>query len=365
MLPETHSESVATAAAPIRVLVVDDQSFMRIALRQMLEAEGDMRVVGEARNGAEAVAMARELKPDAITLDVEMPEMDGLEACAQIMQHVTPRPAIIMVSAHTQTGAEAAVQALRLGAVDFVSKSSLFAKTDLAHIDSELRPKLRAWARRRTVKQPAKAAAKPSTQARHWQADIIVIAASTGGPQALTKLLSELRQIETPIVIAQHMPEFFTASLAQMLAQDTGRDVREGEHRAELAPATVTVIPGARDGIIGLHQSGGYELRLVKIDAHVHPSADALFESAALLGTRPVGVILTGMGEDGAKGAAALRRKDVPVLVQTPESCIVAGMPQAACAAAPGCEVLSISEIARRLEAWGGRDVTAEGATAP
>jgi two-component system, chemotaxis family, protein-glutamate methylesterase/glutaminase len=365
MRPETNSDSQAAAATPIRVLVVDDQSFMRIALRQMLEAEGDMCVVGEARNGTEAVAMARELKPDAITLDIEMPEMDGLEACAQIMKDVAPRPAIIMVSAHTQVGAEAAVQALRLGAVDFVSKSSLFAKTDLAHIDSELRPKLRAWARRRTVKQPAKSSAKPSTKSRDWQADIIVIAASTGGPQALTKLLSELGTIQTPIVVAQHMPEFFTASLAQMLAQDTGRDVREGEHRGALAPGTVTVIPGARDGIIGLHQKGGYELRLVKVDAHVHPSADALFESAALLGTRPVGVILTGMGEDGAKGAAALRRKDVPVLVQTPESCIVAGMTQAACAAAPGCEVLTISEIAKRLEAWGGHDIFAEGATAP
>jgi two-component system, chemotaxis family, protein-glutamate methylesterase/glutaminase len=365
MLPEPNSDSAATTASPLRVLVVDDQSFMRIALRQMLEAEGDMRVVGEARNGSEAVAMARELKPDAITLDIEMPEMDGLEACTQIIQNVTPRPAIIMVSAHTQVGAAAAVQALRLGAVDFVSKSSLFAKTDLAHIDSELRPKLRAWARRRAVKQPAKTSAKPSTQSRQWQADIIVIAASTGGPQALTKLLTELGPIETPIVIAQHMPEFFTASLAQMLAQDTGRDVHEGEHRRALAPATVTVIPGARDGIIGLHQTGGYELRLVKIDAHVHPSADALFESAALLAARPVGVILTGMGEDGAKGVAALRRKDVPVLVQTPESCIVAGMPQAACAAAPGCEILSVSEIAKRLEAWGGRETASEGAAAP
>lgn len=364
MLPETSPDSVPTASTPVRVLVVDDQSFMRIALRQMLEAEGDMRVVGEARNGIEAVAMARELKPDAITLDVEMPEMDGLEACAKIMSEVTPHPVIIMVSAHTQVGAEAAVQALRLGAVDFVSKSSLFAKTDLAHIDAELRPKLRAWARRRAIKQPVEGPARAPSQSRHLEADLIVVAASTGGPQALTKLLSELGPIQTPIVIAQHMPEFFTASLAQMLAQDTGRDVHEGEHRGVLAPGTVTVIPGARDGIVGLHHSGGYELRLVKVDAHVHPSADALFESAAIIVSRPVGVILTGMGEDGAKGAAALRRKDVPVLVQMPETCIVAGMPQAAVAAAAGCEVLSITEIAKRLSAWGGKDFAAEGAAA-
>jgi two-component system, chemotaxis family, protein-glutamate methylesterase/glutaminase len=281
-----------------------------------------------------------------------MPEMDGLAACAQIMHEVGPRPAIIMVSAHTQAGAEAAVQALHVGAVDFVSKSSMFAKTDLAHIDSQLRPKLRAWAKRQPVAEPASSAAKAAVKARQWHPDLVVIAASTGGPQALTKLLARLGRIAPPIVIAQHMPEFFTASLAHMLSQDTGSDVREGEHRVALAPYSVTLIPGGRDGIIGPNRSGGYELRLVKIEANVHPCADALFESAALVGSAPVGIVLTGMGEDGAKGVAALRRKDVPVLVQDPQSCIVDGMPQAASAAAPGCEILAIEEIAERLSGW-------------
>ena len=151
-----------------------------------------------------------------------------------------------------------------------------------------------------------------------------------------------------------------------MLAQDTGSDVREGEHRGALTPYSVTLIPGARDGIVGLHRAGGYELRLVKVEANVHPSADALFESAALIGSAPVGVVLTGMGEDGAKGAAALRRKDVPVLVQSPESCIVGGMPQAACAAAPGCEILTLEEIAERLSSWAlPADLSTKGASAP
>ncbi len=365
MPPDPKQGDPIARATPIRVLVVDDQSFMRIALRQMLEAEGDIRVVGEARNGVEAVAMARELKPDAITLDIEMPEMDGLKACAQIMREVVPHPAVIMVSAHTQAGGEAAVQALRLGAVDFVSKSSMFAKTDLAHIDSQLRPKLRAWAKRQPVVEPSSPSAKVAAKVRPWHPDLVVIAASTGGPQALTKLLAALGPIRPPIVIAQHMPEFFTASLAQMLSQDTGSDVREGAHRVALAPYSVTLIPGARDGIIGPHRSGGYELRLVKVDANVHPCADALFESAALVGSAPVGIVLTGMGEDGAKGAATLRRKDVPVLVQDPESCIVGGMPQAACAAAQGCEILTIEEIAERLSGWSlPADVGAGGAGA-
>jgi two-component system, chemotaxis family, protein-glutamate methylesterase/glutaminase len=351
MPPDPKHGDATGQITPIRVLVVDDQSFMRIALRQILEAEGDIRVVGEARNGLEAVAMAHELKPDAITLDIEMPEMDGLEACTRIVHDVVPRPAIIMVSAHTQLGAASAVQALRLGAVDFVSKSSMFAKTDLAHIDSELRPKLRAWAKRRPA-AAANAPAKATDRAKPWHPDLIVVAVSTGGPQALTKLLSALGPIRPPIVIAQHMPEFFTASLAQALTQDTGCEVQEGAHRFALAPYSVTLIPGARDGIIAPNRPSGYELRLIKVEASVHPSADALFESAALVASTPVGVILTGMGEDGAKGAAALRRKGVPVLVQDPETCIVGGMPQAAFAAAPGCEILTIEQIATRLAAW-------------
>jgi two-component system, chemotaxis family, protein-glutamate methylesterase/glutaminase len=337
---------------PIRVLVVDDQSFMRIALRQILEAEGDICVVGEAKNGIEAVTLARELKPDAITLDVEMPEMDGLEACTQIIRDVVPRPAIIMVSAHTQVGAEAAVKALRLGAVDFVSKSSVFARTDLAHIDSELPPKLRAWAKRRPVLEASAAPPKAVDRARSWRPDLVVVAASTGGPQALTTLLAALGRIPPPIVIAQHMPEFFTASLAQLLCQDTGSAVQEGSHRLALPLYSVTLVPGAHDGIVAPHRSGGYELRLVKVEASVHPSADALFESAALVASTPVGVVLTGIGQDGAKGAAALRRKGAPVLVQDPETCVVGGMPQAALAAAPGCEVLRIEQIAGRLAAW-------------
>ncbi|MDR3407784.1 MAG: response regulator, partial [Methylovirgula sp.] len=211
---------------PIRVLVVDDQSFMRIALRQILEAEGDIEVIGEAQNGVEAVNMARELKPDAVTLDIEMPEMDGLQACAEIARGAEPRPVIIMVSAHTQTGADAAVKALRFGAADFVSKSSVFAKTDLAHIDSELRRKLRAWVKPRAAPQAGAALPPPSRrETAGWRPDIIVVAASTGGPQALTALLSGHAAVAAPIVIAQHMPELFTASLAQALAHDTGHEV--------------------------------------------------------------------------------------------------------------------------------------------
>jgi len=354
MRPEADIPGNARTA-PIRVLVVDDQSFMRIALRQILETDGDIEVIGEAQNGVEAIKMARELKPDAVTLDIEMPEMDGLQACAEIARGAEPRPVIIMVSAHTQAGADAAVKALRLGAADFVSKSSAFAKTDLAHIDSELRRKLRAWVKPRAAPQVGTVQPSSRCEATGWQPDLIVVAASTGGPQALTALLSGHAAVATPIVIAQHMPELFTSSLAQALAHDTGHEVREGSNRLALTPRSVTVIPGGRDGIIAPCRSGGYELRLVQTGGNLHPSANALFESAALVAKAPAGIVLTGMGDDGAKGVHALRGKGVPVLVQDPATCVVGGMPEAACAAAAGCEVLSIARIAARIEAWFGK----------
>ncbi|MEI9981870.1 MAG: chemotaxis protein CheB [Aliidongia sp.] len=344
-------------AAPIRVLVVDDQSFMRIALRRIIEAEGDMQVVGEARDGTEALALALALKPDAVTMDVEMPEMDGLEACARILAEVVPPPAVIMVSAFTQRDAKATTQALRLGAVDFVSKSSLHVTTDLAKIDEELRPKLRAWSRWR----PDSAPTAPTLPALHGGRkpggvpDLILIAASTGGPQTLTRLLKALGPIDIPIVIALHMPEFFTANFAEMLGQDTGCTVREGGHRQKLEARQVTLLPGGKDGIIGPAVGGGYELRVVKIDATVHPNADALFESAAMIVARPAGIVLTGMGEDGARGAVALRRKGAPILVQDPASCIVGGMPEAVIAAVRETEIRSIEAIAEQLAAWSRR----------
>jgi two-component system, chemotaxis family, protein-glutamate methylesterase/glutaminase len=357
MPPE--SETFGRSPDVIRVLIADDQSFMRIALRRILEAEKDICVIGEARNGVEAVQMARDLKPDAVTLDVEMPEMDGLQACEEIASSVKPRPIVIMVSAHTQAGADAAVKALRCGAADFVSKSSGFAKMDLAHIDSELRRKLRALVKPSPLRAYEKAAPRAKAEAASWYPNIIAVAASTGGPQALTTLFKNLTSVSAPIVVAQHMPELFTASLAQALSYDTGHDVKEGTDRLALAPSTVTIVPGGSDGVVAPCRSGGYELRLVKTDSNVHPSANALLESAALVASAPAGIILTGMGADGAKGALALRRKGAPVLVQEPATCIVSGMPDSALNIASGCAVMTIAKIANRIDAWSSREAAA------
>src|SRR5271155_5004336 len=148
------TESKTFAPGALRVLVVDDLRFMCIALRQIIEVEGDLGVVGEARNGEEACALARDLKPDVITMDIEMPVMDGIEATRRILAELRPAPVVIMVSSHTQAGAAATIEALRLGAADFVSKESTLAKTDLGHIDTELRTKIRLCAELRRGRRP-------------------------------------------------------------------------------------------------------------------------------------------------------------------------------------------------------------------
>lgn len=354
----------------IKVLVVDDLGFMRIALRQIIEAEKDMRVVGEARNGADAVAMVRDLKPDVVTMDIEMPGMDGIDATRRIAE-IPGAPPIVMVSSHTQEGAVATIRALRAGAVDFISKSSSFVQTDLGQINKELRPKLRHWAehhrarlkaaQRAALAEPA--AAEPvrrdlpvfsgaETRKAGEGMDLVVIGVSTGGPQVLPRLLAAIGTVPVPIVIAQHMPEFFTRSLADIMRQETALDIREGTAGSLLEPGSMTIAQGGRDWMVALRREGGFQLKPTLSEATVHPSVDVLFRSAAMAARRPVAIILTGMGTDGTDGAGHIRRRGLPVLVQSPETCVVGGMPSSAIEAGVASEILTIEHIAHRLVRW-------------
>jgi two-component system chemotaxis response regulator CheB len=343
--------TVSHALPPIRALVVDDSGFMRIALRKIIEADGDIRVVGEARNGREAIRMAQELKPDVVTMDIVMPEMDGIEATRRIVKEVAPAPRVIMVSASTQEGADATLRALHAGAADFISKSTSFADTDLGSLDAELRVRLRQWrtAASPVPAEPSTGRSEASTDGTAGTTDLIVVAASTGGPQALPVLLAAMGPLEPPVVIAQHMPEVFTRSLADHLASEIGLDVREGAMYAPLPQRTVTILPGGQDSVIAFGRTGSFELRPGAGTGFVHPSGDLLLQSAALTARCPVAVILTGMGADGSSGAAAFRRRGRPVLVQTPESCVVGGMPSAAIAAGVATDILGLEEMGRKL----------------
>jgi len=272
---------------------------------------------------------------------------------------------MIMVSGHTQRGTETTIKALSLGAVDFVSKSSSFAAQDLGHVDSELSEKLRYWARQpggaatrpqapATPRAPAGAAPVGSPlqpQSPRGKVDLVVVASSTGGPQILADFLRSSSPLGAPMVIAQHMPAQFTTSLATLLRSETGLDVREGAHRMALPAGSVTIIPGGGDAIVA-SVAAGYELRLTTHEALVHPSADLLFETAAMVARHPVAVILTGMGSDGTKGGAQFLRRHLPVLVQDPKTCVVGGMPSAAIEAGVATESLTPAGIGRKLVLW-------------
>jgi two-component system chemotaxis response regulator CheB len=322
----------------IAVLVVDDSAFMRLALRRIIEAEGDLKVAGEVADGAAALDAVVRLKPQVVVMDVEMPGMDGLEATRRIMALADP-PAVMMVSHHTSAGSTVALAALEAGAVDYLCKESGLGGLDLGGLDKALRGRLRHWAMAR-ASQPARPAALPraatpqlrpaSSQQR--PAEVVVVGASTGGPDALAAFLAATGQLPVPMVIAQHMPAGLEGDFARHLAQGGRLPVRIAEPGRVLAAGEATLLPGGTDGTL-LREAAGFTIRLARTAAPVHPSVDLLFRSAALVARHAVGVVLTGMGRDGTEGGEAMVQRDMALLAQSPESCVVAGMPGALIAA--------------------------------
>ncbi|CAO3421929.1 chemotaxis-specific protein-glutamate methyltransferase CheB [Azospirillum endophyticum] len=365
----------------IRLLVVDDSNFVRIALRKMLESASDIEIVGEARNGAEALRLSRKLKPHVVAMDLNMPIMDGIESVQAIAAE--RGPPCIMVSNETSEGAAATVRALEIGAVDFVCKNSSFITFDMASIERELIEKVRHWGRWRMVVAgaPAKAMtgmpteevvsapapilaaesvperSPPRSPASHSGAhghrpDLVVVGVSTGGPVALAELLGALDPLPCPLVVAQHMPASFTAGFAASLARSLGRAVGEGGDGAALEPGAVAILRGGADWTVRRGASGHFTLHAAApVGTIYHPSADRLFRSAAESADSPVAVVLTGMGDDGTAGAAAFAERRFPVLVQDPATCAVDGMPRAAIRAGVATQVLPVTAIARKLNA--------------
>lgn len=345
----------------IRLLVVDDSNFVRIALRKMLEPASDIEIVGEARNGAEALRLSRKLKPHVVAMDLNMPIMDGIESVQAIAAE--KGPPCIMVSNETSEGAAATIRALETGAVDFVCKNSSFITFDMASIERQLTEKVRHWGRWRmaltgeAVRTPSptpavEPAMAPRSVARGHRPDLIVVGVSTGGPVALAELLGTLGPLPCPLVVAQHMPASFTAGFAASLARSLGRPVVEGGDGAVLDPGTVTILRGGGDWIVRRLPSGRFSLHAADHAGTIyHPSADRLFRSAAEAAESPVAVVLTGMGEDGSAGGAAFAERRLSVLVQDPATCAVDGMPKAAIRAGVATEVLPVAAIARKLNA--------------
>jgi two-component system chemotaxis response regulator CheB len=327
----------------ITLLIVDDSRLFRTALEDALRGQTGVAVAGSVFSGAKAMEFIRSTPPDLVTLDVEMPGMDGLQTLEQIKAFNLSRPTsppvgVIMVSAFTRRGEQVTINALQAGAFDFVAKpSGGSAETNLAVLRDELLAKIRAFAAsRRRLGADAATMAGPPARApaiKRTRIRAIVIGASTGGPRALSEMLPALcRVVDVPILIVQHMPEGFTRSLAESLARQTGRRVVEAADGMPLEPSTVYIAPGAKHLLL----RGPASLPVVALNEQppengCRPSADVLFRSAAaVLGGELIALILTGMGKDGTAGLGAIRRAGGHVIAQDEGSSVVWGMPRSA-----------------------------------
>jgi len=346
---------VSSSSPHPSVLVVDDSAFMRKLVSELIDGSDEFRVIGTARHGVDALQKVHALQPDIVTLDIEMPELDGLGALERIMRE-SPR-AVVMLTAASGTGDEMALRALERGAVEFMRKPSGPISLDLASIRDALLTALRAAAQVNLsgvrVAAPQSAREAPLTGARASAAGfVIAIAASTGGPRALAELVPALpAQLGASVLIVQHMPPGFTTTLAERLDALSALSVREAVHGEAIVPGRAYIAPG------GLHmrlQTAG-DARVIALDDSppvwgVRPSADPLFRSVAeVAGAAAIGVVLTGMGRDGAAGLRAIRDAGGAGIAQDRESSVIYGMPQAAAAAGGATMVLALAEIASAL----------------
>ena len=333
-------------ASPVRTLVVDDSATMRTMLCAALGADPGIKVVGAAPEPHAARQMMRELDPDVVTLDVEMPGMDGLSFLEKIMR-LRPTP-VVMCSSLTTHAAEVTIEALRLGAVDFVAKPN-GAEGDMARVAAELCEKVKAAARskvRQSVTAPSSAPAAVATGTA-FEDRVIAIGSSTGGVDALFAILPTLPADAPPVLVVQHMPPAFTSSLARRLDDNCAMKVLEAHDRAPLKRGTVYIAPGGAHHMI----LSGQTVRLIegdRVSGH-RPSVDKLFQSVAPLGRKAVGVILTGMGEDGAIGLLAMREAGARTFGQDAQSCVVYGMPRAAAQLGAVNRELSLSALPQAI----------------
>ncbi|HTR67107.1 MAG TPA: chemotaxis response regulator protein-glutamate methylesterase [Terriglobales bacterium] len=329
---------VTASSKPISVLVADDSAFMRTALTRMIESDPGIKVGGTAQTGQEALEKIPRLQPDVVTMDVEMPGLNGLETLRRIMKEF-PRP-VIMVSSLTQEGAETTLEALGIGAFDYLPKQSSFVSLDIVKIRDELIAKIKAAAgsrRRRPVVQPAATAASVAAAAPHAHSarippSIVALGTSTGGPKALQEILPMLpSDLSVPVVIVQHMPPGFTGPFARRLDNLCKVNVREAQTEEILSPGVVYIAPAGKHLTVYRRSPSKAAVRLSHLPEnmlHV-PSVDVMMLSVAeVFHSLAMGVIMTGMGADGAKGMQAIAREGGFTVGQDEASCTVYGMPR-------------------------------------
>ncbi|HEV2491186.1 MAG TPA: chemotaxis response regulator protein-glutamate methylesterase [Candidatus Acidoferrales bacterium] len=351
------------AAKKIRVLIVDDSTFMRKVLQEIISSDPQLEVAGQAKDGREAIAMADSLKPDVVTMDINMPRMDGLQATEHIMSQ-NPRP-IVVVSSESRDGAASTLCALELGAIEFVPKPSSGIDLDLKSVGDDLNRKLKMAAKVRVVRTAARVkphlggvrhSATHSSDSRQLGAStgnrfpVVVMAASTGGPAAIMRLAPGFpKDFPAAVLLVQHMPPAFTSQYAVQLAEVADLEVKEAEPNEPLRPGVIYVCPGSHhlritsQGRISLDDGpriGGYR-----------PCADVAMESvAAFAGSMTVGVVLTGMGNDASRGVQSIKSAGGAVLAQDEATAVIFGMPAEAIKTGAVDQVLPLDQICPAID---------------
>jgi two-component system chemotaxis response regulator CheB len=340
----------------IKVVVIDDSALIRGLLSHILDAQPDIEVVGVAPHPLIARQMIKTLNPDVITLDIEMPEMDGLEFLEKIMR-LRPMP-VVMLSTLTERGSVATLRALELGAVDFIAKPKHDVQRGMDEFGAEIVAKVRMAARCRVRRLADPSAAGPREKAlplldnrRTSTEKVIAIGASTGGTEAIREVLMRLPPDAPGVVITQHMPAGFTKSFAQRLDGLCRIAVKQAEHGERILPGHAYIAPG--DNHLLLARRGADYIATISdadpVNRH-RPSVEVLFQSVAQhAGPNAIGIMLTGMGKDGALAMAEMKRAGAYNLAQDEASCVVFGMPKEAIAAGGVDEILPVLEIAGRV----------------
>ncbi|WP_277816385.1 protein-glutamate methylesterase/protein-glutamine glutaminase [Neptunicella marina] len=330
----------------IKVLIVDDSALIRSLLTEIFSAEADMNVIGVAPNSYVARDMVNQFAPDVITLDIEMPKVDGLTFLDRLMK-ARPTP-VVMISTLTERGADATLRALELGAIDFVAKPKVGVSEGIEAYRVEIVEKVREAAKARVKKRTTSATAQPLKISYTGTEKIIAIGASTGGTEAIKTVLNQLPANCPAVVITQHMPPGFTSRFADRLNKTSQMNVMEASDRIRILPGNVYLAPG------NLHMQiekdgANYQIRLNNgplVSCH-KPSVDVMFDSLAdNVGKNALGILLTGMGKDGAQGLFNMRKAGAVTMAQDEQSCVVYGMPKEAVNMGAVQQVLSLDAIA-------------------
>lgn len=347
---------------PIRLLIVDDSAVVRRILADSLADQPDIEVIGTAINPYEARDKILELKPDVLTLDIEMPLMDGLTFLKVIMQY-RPMP-VIIVSSLAAAGSHNALEALQAGAVDIMQKpdSARFHAEDTAILAEKIRAAARSRFRRQLPSEQTIFTRRPTVanvqERRFNPKDLVLVGSSTGGTEAIRKVFTRLHSQVPPIVVVQHIPAYFSAAFAQRLDSLCQIEVREAQNGDRPKPGLALIAPGGHHLV--LRWSGDHYDIILNDGPKLHhqrPAVDVLFESAVKCGAGPnaLAMVLTGMGSDGASGLLSLKKAGAETVAQDEESCVVFGMPREAIKLGAAQEVLPLERMAQRIEEFAGR----------